>query len=500
MKNNTTSANFEIKSVQIIKIEGTKFIFDYDKLKEIIDLNEECKNIPICVVIINGALRTGKSFFSNFIIRYLMRIENDKYTNKYIDNDNVDEMLTDYFISRRGSNIQTLGIWILNKIFIYEGKGIVLMDTQGIFDHELNQAMTIALICISCLCSSYQIYNLDKRIQEDHLCNMAYFSAYSNLIANIDDIKIGQTLCLLVRDWQNFENNFDTEKCDIETENYRKEFLLPTTDMDDVKRETREKIFQTYDNVVVRLCPHPGHLVTENLFSGKLNDVREDFKIHVDNFIKKMLDDIQPKRISNHQILLCSELPKYIKEYITLYENTQGVLPEPRTILEITEKICQNNAKEKTVNQYKLRMTKRLKARAMSKEDIEVWHNECLREANKYFKKLYIMGKDTDINKIQEEIIKDINIEYEHYRLMTKDTNMLMILFTIIYELIKKIISNFKQMDTMVRNIVMYFFMSIIFIYFIASILQLSFGNIMTELFKYLIVSISAIFLYKSNR
>lgn len=412
----------EIKSVQIIKIEGSKFIFNDELFQTIIDQNKKCHNLPVAVIIINGALRTGKSFFNNFVIRYLRQLENptifennneissENYdlnteivsrfsinnnndNNDNNDNDDVDDnMLKDYFASRRGANIQTLGVWALNKIFIYEKKAIFLMDTQGIFDQELNQAMTIALISLSTILSSYQIYNLDKRIQEDHLCNVAYFSAYSSLISNTSNTKIGQTLCLLVRDWQNYENNFDIERCNIETENYKNDFFYDTDSMDNIKLETRKKIFDAYDNVVVRLCPHPGYIVTEGKFSGKMAEIREDFQIHIKHIINDMLKNIEPKRISNTQTLLCRELPVYMREYINLYENVKDNLPAAMTILETTEKICQDNAKTKTVHYYKEKMMTRLKSKALYKDDIVAWHNSCLRDSHKYFNRIFITG------------------------------------------------------------------------------------------------------------
>jgi len=303
-----SAQNQRIKSVQIIRIEGSKFIFDYELFDSIVKQNEACCNLPVAVIIINGALRTGKSFFSNFVIKHLNKNNLDENN---LEEEN-DQVLKDYFVSRRGADVQTLGVWILNKIFIHNGKAIVLMDTQGIFDQELNQAMTIALISLSTIISSYQIYNLDKRIQEDHLCNMAYFSAYSSLVSNTDNTKIGQTLCLLIRDWQNYENNFDLEKCDIEADNYKNDFLQDNGLTDKIKIDTRKKIYDTYDDVVVRLCPHPGHLVTEGQFSGKLSEIRDDFKIHVEHIISEILDKIKPKRISGTQNLLCRELPKHI--------------------------------------------------------------------------------------------------------------------------------------------------------------------------------------------
>lgn len=440
--------SFGIKSVQIIRIEGSKFIFNYEDLQSIVDKNKDCSDLPLCVIIINGALRTGKSFFSNFIIRHMIKLENE------MNNTTVnDEMLKDYFTSRRGSNIQTLGVWVLNKIFVHEGKAIILMDSQGIFDRELNQAMTIALISLSTIVSSYQIYNLDKRIQEDHLCNMAYFSAYSSLISNTENSKIGQTLCLLVRDWQNYENNFDLAKCNAEAEAYKRDFLCDTSALENAKVETRNKIFNTYEDVVVRLCPHPGHLVTENRFSGKLSDIREDFILHVEDIINRMLRNLEPKRISNQMTLLCGEFPKYLQQYLVLYRNVESSLPEAMTILETTVKMCQDNAKAKTVKRYRDRMMKRINTRSMNREDIGVWHKECVRDAQKYFNKLYVMGKQEDIKRIQSNIMDYIVKEYGHFVLMAKEKNMLHVLFNKGTDLLKQFSIDFYNVgEVFIKN------------------------------------------------
>ena len=423
----------KIKSVQIIRIEGSKFVFDYELFDNIVKQNQLCGDLPVAVIIINGALRTGKSFFSNFVIKHL---------NNSNDHDS-DQLLKDYFVSRRGADVQTLGVWILNKIFVHNGKAIVLMDTQGIFDQELNQAMTIALISLSTIVSSYQIYNLDKRIQEDHLCNMAYFSAYSSLVSNTDNTKIGQTLCLLVRDWQNYENNFDLEKCDIEAEKYKDDFMQDSGLTDKIKIDTRKKIYNTYDDVVVKLCPHPGHLVTEGQFSGKLSEIRDDFKIHVEHIIAEMMDKIKPKRISGTQNLLCRELPNYMQQYVMLYENVKDSLPEAMTILKTKKKICQENARTKTLHFYKDKMLSRLKSRSMSADDIEAWHKGCLREAQKFFKKMYIMGKDDDIESVKVIILNEIEYEHKQFLLMAQEKNLLISITNSLTQAINHISANY---------------------------------------------------------
>lgn len=418
-----------IQTAQIIKIEGNKIIFNSDIFKMIINENSKCHNLPVAIIIINGALRTGKSFFSNFIIRHLLDLENSEHT--------YPNTLIDYFTSRRGSSVETLGVWMLNKIFIHNEKAIILMDTQGLFDQELDHILTIILMSISTVLSSYQILNIDKRIQEDHLTHIAHFSTYANLLTTqlmSDEHRTGQTLCLLVRDWQNYENSFDIEKCMIEADEYKNEFLHDTKNLE--KLDTRKKIFDTYENVTVKLCPHPGHLVTEGKFSGNISEIREDFRLHVNHIIDDVLETIKPKRI-NDNFLLCADLPEYMTRCVMLHENVRESLPKSISTLEGTEKIFNDDIVTKTLQHYQALLKNRTKT-----SDISVSiHDLCVQETRCYFNKLYVMGDNKEkiiknkkllLDCINENLEKEKNNIQKEIKSVYKDSfnyRLLMLLF-----------------------------------------------------------------------
>lgn len=440
--------NTDIESVQIIKIKETEFVFNYDAVKKIIEDNRThtpaLSEMPVSIIVINGALRTGKSFFINFMIRHLLKVESEKLNKSNTDThtDTHNTMLYDYFRSRRGTDSQTLGIWVLNKIFVYRGMAIILMDTQGIFDRQLNQAMTTALICISTLLSSYQIYNLDKRIQEDHLNNMAYFSAYTDLLsgiyddnnpanpANPDDsnprMKVGQTLSLLVRDWQNFEDAFDMESCIKEMERYQVEFLFDADSK--VKSDTRRKIMNTFDKVNVRLCPHPGHLVTEGVFTGNLSSIRNEFMIHVEYIISDILRNLEAKRILPNTYLMYSDVPEFMQRYVDLYRNIKDSLPEPKTILETATKISQSTAKTNVLTKYKSIMMDAVRSKDLTKEEMLKIHNNAKSLSMNYYNKIRIIGDKTDLIELRNIINKEIAQEYEVFSKIAVDMNVLYVL------------------------------------------------------------------------
>ena len=74
------------------------------------------------------------------------------------------------------------------------------MDTQGMFDNESTMTLTAQIFGLSTLVSSFQIYNVDKRIQEDNLQHLALFSEYGRMALQPPTVKVqigeGQyTLC-----------------------------------------------------------------------------------------------------------------------------------------------------------------------------------------------------------------------------------------------------------------------------------------------------------------
>ena len=129
---------------------------------------------------------------------------------------------------------------------------ILLVDTQGMFDHETTVGLTAAIFGLSTLLSSYQIYNVDKRIQEDNLQQLALFSEYGRMAFEAEEKAAAmgvageggddkgetteektasssskktvsnkqpfQKIEFLVRDWQNFDTEDEEDIASMEAE------------------------------------------------------------------------------------------------------------------------------------------------------------------------------------------------------------------------------------------------------------------------------------------
>jgi hypothetical protein len=68
----------------------------------------------------------------------------------------------------------TTGIVFWSDIFLYDSPGdekyaILLIDTQGLFDHDTSPAINAKIFSFTTLISSLQIFNLADMFQEDHL-------------------------------------------------------------------------------------------------------------------------------------------------------------------------------------------------------------------------------------------------------------------------------------------------------------------------------------------
>lgn len=93
------------------------------------------------------------------------------------------------FSYKGGSDRNTEGIWVWSEPFVIpnqfvEGEKIcvLLMDTQGMFDGLTTQMLTTSIFGLTTLLSSYQIYNIEKRLQEDHLQHLALFSEFFSFL------------------------------------------------------------------------------------------------------------------------------------------------------------------------------------------------------------------------------------------------------------------------------------------------------------------------------
>lgn len=261
---------------------------------------------------------------------------------------------------------------------------VLLVDTQGMFDHETTMKLTACIFGFSTLLSSYQIYNVDKRIQEDHLQQLALFSEYARAAVQCDEKEKQkkkkeqektksdkskspppeqqqkqpfQHIEFLVRDWQHFEHDEDDEdKIDYAAlQTSMDQYLdkvLAEREAKDLK-ETREQIFNCFSQITCYALCHPGFAVTKKKYTGNIDGVEPMFLHLLDRYCQQVFSSessLQPKKIHGRE-LTGPELFAYIEAYAALFKSG-AKFPTAATMLEATAAANNTNATQLALQRY----------------------------------------------------------------------------------------------------------------------------------------------------
>lgn len=219
--------------------------FKLNQLKLDFVLSKVPKGVPISVISVVGAFRTGKSFLLDLFLRYLRHSAATARVAGHADGcsplgaaadageirgaaaewlrhdgghleGNVSAGASDFarpvggvgvgagpvskkvgFKWRYGNDRQTTGMWLWSEPFIRalpNGGGkvaVLLMDTQGLFDSKVAQMLTTQIFGLSTLLSSYQIFNVCPRLTENELQNVAVFAEFARIAATGANAGVG---------------------------------------------------------------------------------------------------------------------------------------------------------------------------------------------------------------------------------------------------------------------------------------------------------------------
>ncbi|GLD92109.1 hypothetical protein PINS_up000642 [Pythium insidiosum] len=493
------------KARQIVSIndEGTNFELDEKALREIFDkVPEEMK---VAIVSVVGAFRTGKSFVLDLFLRYLRYGSATRLLNTtaasdeqdwkkwlYANVDNHDEGKLEGnsnmeqthgekgFSWRAGRKRNTTGIWMWETPFIRKSQtgediAVFLIDTQGMFDSETSQMLTASIFGLSTLLSSYQIYNVDKRVQEDNLQHLALFTEYgrmalfggggtdnstfnmpaptiaalkkqasslsssskrsldkasSSVSTKSDDAHTDgeeddddesslprpfQRLDFLVRDWQDFSRNQSLAEKRDDMKQYMKELLSSRKQKD--LADTREQIHSCFERVDCFLLPHPGYAVTEREYDGAVSAIDDRFLELLTAYLDDVFDakHLFPKKIHGTPVS-SRELFTYIKAYASLFREAT-IFPEAKTLLEATAEANNVNMKDKALALYKKEMEKLVgpKCRYVAVQEVQKHHDLCFDGAMTVFDAGAKMGRRSQIMLFRDRLVADIEAEHKRY-------------------------------------------------------------------------------------
>lgn len=488
------------KARQIVSIneEGTNFTLDEEALRTIFHQVPEDMKVAIFSVV--GAFRTGKSFVLDLFLRYLRHAShgrmlkpdgaNDENAEvwkawvmegvtgagegKLEGNSNVEQTHGEKGFSwRAGRKRNTTGIWMWETPFIRKSQtgediAVFLIDTQGMFDSETSQMLTASIFGLSTLLSSYQIYNVDKRVQEDNLQHLALFTEYGRMAlfgdgkSSVSDAGLTraassvsttpslaktvssssdkeekkeekkeeddeeekekrqlprpfQRLDFLVRDWQDFSRNQTLAEKREDMEQYMLELLSSRKQKD--LADTREQISSCFEKVSCFLLPHPGHAVTEREYDGSVEAIDNRFLELLTAYLDDLFDPkhLFPKKIHGTTVT-SRELFTYIKTYAGLFREA-SIFPEAKTLLEATAEANNVNQRDKALIKYKREMEKMAgsKCSYVPVQELEAHHKACLQGAMDVFDDGARMGRRSEILRFRQALVDDIEKERHRY-------------------------------------------------------------------------------------
>lgn len=434
--------------IQIVSI-GTEddayaFTFHEDKLNEII------RKIPpgwkVAVVSVVGAFRTGKSFLLSWFLKYLHHLTSDKEDSSKKWYQQVQNLTRDAgFDWRGGSERNTTGIWMWSQPHFVtkptdDGTGketmaVLLVDSQGMFDNETTMSLTASIFGLSTLLSSYQIYNVDKRIQEDNLQQLALFSEYARLAVEADQscstvgveaVKPFQRMEFLVRDWQHFEEEGDYDVMTKEMGDYLDK-VIAERDAKDLQ-ETREQILGCFESLSCFGLCHPGMSVIKKSYDGSVDKIEKDFLELLDRYCKRVfsVDNLKAKTIQGRQVT-AAELAAYIKAYAAMFASGAS-FPEASTMLEATAAANNQNAVNLAIAQYKETMNRIAGPKCSNyirPQELKEDHKLLLAKALQLFDSMATFGSKKAIEGARMTVIEQIHDDFEVFTSLNDSRNPL---------------------------------------------------------------------------
>jgi atlastin len=428
-----------VEALQIVSVGTEDDAFAFAFMED--NLNSILSQIPpgwkVAVVSVVGAFRTGKSFLLSWFLRYLHHVSLEKKSkDKWYKS--FQTLGNDGFDWRGGAERNTTGIWMWKKPhFIKQDDGqdvaVLLVDTQGMFDNETTMALTASIFGLSTLLSSYQIYNVDKRIQEDNLQQLALFSEYARMAMSTHDKektptdKPFQKIEFLVRDWQNFDQEEDYDEMEKEMKVYLENVISDRQAKD--LQDTREQILGCFEEVSCYAMTHPGMAVTKKKYTGDVSDMDETFLHLLDRYCAKVFstESLSPKRIRGRE-LTAVELGTYIKAYAELFASGAH-FPEASTLLDATASANNTNAINLAISEYKERMNRIAGPKCtnyVKPDEMKELHDQVVKESLEIFESIANFGPKPEIVKARKKLTAGIEENLVVYNSLNDSRNPLL--------------------------------------------------------------------------
>ena len=360
---------------------------------------EKHASLPVAVIAVMGAYRTGKSFFLDLLLRHLRRETDDKIAG---------------FSWRGGMDKCTEGIWMWSDPFVCrtsEGKEVLvlLMDTQGAFDSQLSKSESSTIFGLTCALSSFLIYNVSKQIQEDTVDNLHFFlecaQAAVRKLAPQDTgshtTAVFQHLRFLVRDWANYEDDWTVQQCEEQMQQHLDQHLS--------KGKAAETINAMFSDVQAFLLSHPGLATTKPNWTGAAADIDSRFVNLVDTFFNKLVTvgNLDPKLLMGKPVT-AGAFPQIVQNFVEAFK---GLVPEAENLAAAVARSSHLISKDAAVDKFRRQMEDLLERtpRGLTEEKLHVAMSKVEKSIVSEFDQQTTFGPLDVRVPIEEDFKKELN-------------------------------------------------------------------------------------------
>ena len=209
-----------------------------------------------------------------------------------------EEKKTGAFSISAGTTRNTRGILFWSTPFVItksngEEVCVLVMDTQGLWDDETEEEFNCSIFGLSCLLSSYTIYNQKGNMNTDQLSKFSVLSQFSKDVSK-DSGKPFQHLDLLMRDFEEYDLEGDKEiTAGIQFSKERMEKMRKGR----IEKEIVKKIEDCFSEFDLFCLPHPGMGVSGRKYDGTISKAAPLFMQMLSYYLKRIIGAIKCREI-----------------------------------------------------------------------------------------------------------------------------------------------------------------------------------------------------------
>ncbi|GMR40181.1 hypothetical protein PMAYCL1PPCAC_10376, partial [Pristionchus mayeri] len=332
---NSTSAG------QIVEKVGGTYKLNSDALKRILQ-QKSVLNKKVAILTVAGAFRKGKSFLLSNIVRYLL-----------CERDGTDWMdssaLVTGFTWARSKDAVTDGILMWPEPFFAEDANgeefaILLMDTEGVFDHKSSMGQCATVFALAALLSSVLVYNVMQDVQEDTLNHLQFFAKYGSFAE--DSNSPFQQVLFLIRDWQN-DDEFGFEAGRKLLDDKFKKHASTDSSMQTLRKD----IQRSFTDMKCALLSSPSDKICRGS-EGQItvDDMNDDFKDELGELVPRVFNTLLHPKENGGKTITGAEFLSFFETYAKIFAS--GKVPEPKSIFEATAEATHQSALNTSLENY----------------------------------------------------------------------------------------------------------------------------------------------------